>query len=172
MFCLLVLSHRGVKRYFKGRKNQKQSSAFYDFSGHSVLKNKNPQLPINQNHVHEGSVVSGGSVVMYSGLPSWYQKPELRAPGGAILAVCLNCGCWLEEGCWGRWQGILTCCPGTSSSAGCRQARSRPCLSPSGVNNLVALHSNLTGDAGGAAPESLHLVTRHGSAASKYTNSG
>lgn len=37
-------------------KKKKNISAFYDFSGHSVLKNKNPQLPINQNHVHEGRI--------------------------------------------------------------------------------------------------------------------
>lgn len=101
-------------------KKKKNISAFYDFSGHSVLKNKNPQLPINQNHVHEGRIfgpmdlfqqqkdtalVSGGSGVMYSGLPSWYQKPELRAPGSAILVVCLNCGRLAEGGVLGKVAG-------------------------------------------------------------------
>lgn len=51
------------------------------------------------------ALVSGGSGVMYSGLPSWYQKPELRAPGGAILAVCLNCGCLAGGGVLGKVAG-------------------------------------------------------------------
>lgn len=42
---------------------------------------------------------------MYSGLPSWYQKPELRAPGSAILVVCLNCGCLAEGGVLGKVAG-------------------------------------------------------------------